>query len=112
MAASVRSAATECRPATSVGGRRAAASPSTVQPCARRWWARLLSTVPVTPAMRAVLRVRRAHAEAGAPAGTAERLMDELRLAAGWLGLDRVEVASGDALADELRAMRARRSDA
>ena len=34
-----------------------------------------------------VLRVRGAHAEAGAPAETAAELAEELRLMAGWLGL-------------------------
>lgn len=53
-----------------------------------------------------VLRVIAAYAEPAAPAHTAEALAEELRLMAGWLELDRIEVlASGDlapALADIL----------
>ena len=49
------------------------------------------------------LIVQRAHREAQAPAETAERLKTELALMAGWLGLDRVAVAAGGALADALR---------
>jgi uncharacterized protein YcaQ len=52
------------------------------------------------------LKVQNAHAEPGAPAATAEALAGELRLMAGWLGLERVEIVGpGDlapALADAL----------
>jgi uncharacterized protein YcaQ len=41
-----------------------------------------------------VLRVPAAFAEPGAPAHTAEALAAELRVMAGWLGLDDVVVAS------------------
>lgn len=51
------------------------------------------------------LRVQRAHLEPVAPPETAHRLMLELRLAASWLDLDRVEIASSDALAELLRAL-------
>jgi len=53
-----------------------------------------------------VLRVQAAYAEPGAPAHTAEALAEELRLMAGWLELERIEVVpAGDlasALADTL----------
>ncbi len=52
-----------------------------------------------------VLRVQRAHLEPDAPAETAHRLMLELRLAASWLGLESVEIVSGDVLAGLLRAL-------
>ena len=51
------------------------------------------------------LKVQGAHAEAGAPAGTAERLLNELRLMARWLELDRVEIAGGGDLASPLRML-------
>jgi uncharacterized protein YcaQ len=50
------------------------------------------------------LLVQAAHAEPGAPAGTAERLAGELRLMAGWLGLDEVRVQRKGDLASPLRA--------
>lgn len=44
-----------------------------------------------------VLKVQSAFAEPGAPADTAEALVKELRLMAGWLGLERMEImGSGD----------------
>ena len=50
-----------------------------------------------------LLRVEAAHLEPGAPAGTAGQLSDELRLMAGWLGLDDVVVADRGDLAGRLR---------
>jgi uncharacterized protein YcaQ len=50
------------------------------------------------------LRVQAAHAEPGAPAETAGRLAAELRLMAGWLGLDSVRVAGRGDLSSPLRA--------
>ena len=50
------------------------------------------------------LRVQSAHEEPGAPPDTAERLAAELRLMAGWLGLDGVTVANRGDLAARLRA--------
>jgi uncharacterized protein YcaQ len=49
------------------------------------------------------LIVQRAHREDKAPAETAERLRAELALMAGWLGLDRVVIASDGAFAEALR---------
>ena len=49
-----------------------------------------------------VLRVQAAWAEPGAPPQTATELADELRLMAGWLGLDDVEVAGPGDLAPQL----------
>lgn len=44
-----------------------------------------------------MLKVQSAFAEPGAPADTAEALVKELRLMAGWLGLERMEImGSGD----------------
>ncbi|WP_092862614.1 DNA glycosylase AlkZ-like family protein [Quadrisphaera sp. DSM 44207] len=43
---------------------------------------------------RGVLVVRAAHAEPGAPAGTAEELRAELAAAAAWLGLERVGIGA------------------
>jgi uncharacterized protein YcaQ len=58
-----------------------------------------------------VLRVQSAHVEPQAPAGTAIELAEELRIMAGWLGLDSVAVTGpGDlapALADELHGVHA-----
>jgi uncharacterized protein len=52
------------------------------------------------------LRVQAAWAEVGAPGHTADALAAELRLMAGWLGLDDLVVAGrGDGLAAELRAL-------
>jgi len=51
------------------------------------------------------LIVQRAHRETHAPAETPERLMAELTLMAGWLGLDRVTFADDGALAGELRRL-------
>ena len=51
-----------------------------------------------------VLRVQAAHAEPGAPGHTAEVLATELRLMAGWLGLERVEVAPRGDMAAALGA--------
>jgi len=48
------------------------------------------------------LKVQSAHAEPGAPAATAERLGEELRLMARWLDLERVEVAGAGDLATAL----------
>src|SRR5690606_5262487 len=49
------------------------------------------------------LRAQAAWAEDGAPATTAEALAAELRLLAGWLGLERVEVVDRGDLAPALR---------
>lgn len=49
-----------------------------------------------------LLRVQSAHAEADAPPETAERLMDELRLMADWLGLERVQISGKGDLAARL----------
>lgn len=52
------------------------------------------------------LRVEAAHAEPAAPADTAERLADELRLMADWLGLEQVSVPGrGDLAATLLQAL-------
>ena len=51
-----------------------------------------------------VLRVQAAHGEPEAPAGTAERLAEELRLMARWLELEQVAVANRGDLAVRLRA--------
>ena len=51
----------------------------------------------------AALVVQRAHQEEGAPGETAERLMAELALMAGWLGLERVAIAGDGAFAEALR---------
>src|SRR5262249_40159040 len=48
------------------------------------------------------LLVQSAHGEPGAPADTPERLRDELRHMAEWLGLDRIEVAPRGGLAAAL----------
>lgn len=53
---------------------------------------------------KGVLVVQAAHAEPGADSETAVRLAGELRLMAGWLGLDRVEVAPKGDLAPALTA--------
>ena len=54
-----------------------------------------------------VLAVQAAHAEPGANGATAELLAGELRLMAGWLGLDRVEVRpKGDLAAPLAEALR------
>lgn len=52
---------------------------------------------------RGVLLVQSAHAEPHAPPETAAELADELKLMAGWLGFERVEVAGGGDLAPALR---------
>lgn len=49
-----------------------------------------------------VLRVMAAHRELHAPAHTAEALAEELALMAGWLGLERIEVAPAGDLAKDL----------
>ncbi len=51
-----------------------------------------------------VLVVQAAHAEPGATAATAGALATELKLMAGWLGLDRVEVKPRGDLAKALAA--------
>lgn len=51
---------------------------------------------------KGLLMVQAAHAEPGANAATAALLAGELRLMAGWLGLDRVEVAPKGDLAGAL----------
>ncbi len=51
-----------------------------------------------------VLRVRGAWAESGAPEHTAAELAAELRLMAGWLGLEKVDVTDRGDLAPPLRA--------
>ena len=51
-----------------------------------------------------VLAVRGAHAEAGAPARTAEALAAELRALAGWLDLPAIRVERRGGLANALRA--------
>ena len=51
-----------------------------------------------------VLKVQAAHAEPDADPETPARLAAELRLMAGWLGLDRVEVAPKGDLAAQLGA--------
>lgn len=48
------------------------------------------------------LKVQNTHAEPGAPAATAEALAAELRLMAGWLGLERVQVVGPGDLAAAL----------
>jgi len=48
------------------------------------------------------LLVKGSFAEAGAPAETAAELAAELKLMAGWLGLDEVKVQSNGDLAVEL----------
>ena len=48
------------------------------------------------------LRVQAAHAEEGAPAGTAEALRIELESMAGWLGLERLDVVGRGDLAPAL----------
>ncbi len=54
-----------------------------------------------------VLAVQAAHAEPGANGATAELLAGELRLMAGWLGLDRMEVRpKGDLAAPLAEALR------
>lgn len=50
-----------------------------------------------------VLQVQSSHAEVDAPRETAEALMAELRHLAGWLGLERVEVAEAGDFAAALR---------
>jgi uncharacterized protein len=50
------------------------------------------------------LRVQAAHGEPDAPAETAAALADELRLMAGWLGLERVAVERRGDLAQALRS--------
>lgn len=50
-----------------------------------------------------VLRVQSAHAEPGAPSETAERLAEELKLMADWLGLERVAVEPKGDLAARLQ---------
>lgn len=49
-----------------------------------------------------VLRVLSAHGEAGAPAGTAAALLEELEIMARWLGLEAVRVAPRGDLAPRL----------
>jgi uncharacterized protein YcaQ len=51
-----------------------------------------------------VLRVEAAHLEHGAPPDTAERLAEELRLMAAWLGLDDIALAQRGDLAPALAA--------
>ena len=51
---------------------------------------------------KGLLMVQAAHAEPGANAATPALLGEELKLMAGWLGLDRVEVASKGDLAEAL----------
>lgn len=53
------------------------------------------------------LRVQAAHAEAAAPAHTAEALLAALHEMAGWLGLAEVEVVPNGGLAPQLAAARA-----
>jgi uncharacterized protein len=52
-----------------------------------------------------MLRVQSAFAEPGAPVETAEALVAELRLMAGWLGLERVDIARSGDLAPALAAL-------
>ena len=54
---------------------------------------------------RATLQVKGAYAEPGAPADTAPELAAELDRLAGWLGLDRIEVAERGDLAPLLRPL-------
>lgn len=51
------------------------------------------------------LVVRRAHVEPGAPRDTVERLIEEMRLMASWLGLSRVAVAPAGAVDPLLAAL-------
>ena len=53
-----------------------------------------------------VLHVLAAHAEPGAPAATAERLSAELRVVAGWLGLERCTVRLNGDLAHQLGSLK------
>ena len=55
-----------------------------------------------------VLRVQAAWAEPDAPAHTAEALAKELRMMAGWLGLDDVTVAKRGDLSGQLSRQLAR----
>jgi hypothetical protein len=57
-----------------------------------------------------VLRVLSSHKELGAPPQTADELAAELRLMAGWLGLDQVVVGPGGDMAAELAEAGARLS--
>ena len=49
------------------------------------------------------LKVFSAFAEPGAPADTAEALLGELKLMAGWLGLDRLDIGRKGDLAGALK---------
>ena len=73
--------------------------------CSRSFWTAGIAARVDLKADRqaATLKVQRAHLEPGAPRATAEQLLDELRLMARWLELDRVEIAGGGDLADSLR---------
>ena len=51
------------------------------------------------------LVIEAAHREKDAPEDAAERLADELRLLAGWLGLESVAVSGRGDMAVELRAL-------
>jgi uncharacterized protein YcaQ len=53
-----------------------------------------------------VFRVLATHSEPGAPADTAEQLMEELKLMQGWLGLERMEVTPGGDLGPQMGALR------
>lgn len=55
-----------------------------------------------------ILRVLAAFAEPGAPADTAEHLIDELRLMQSWLGLERMEITPGGDLGPALLDQAAR----
>ncbi|WP_420139692.1 winged helix-turn-helix domain-containing protein [Sphingomonas sp.] len=57
------------------------------------------------------LLVQSAHGEATAPSDMPERLSSELAVTAQWLGLERVESASGVPIADLLRRSRAAAAD-